>query len=39
MRKMLEESRIGQDVDKIYGDADQWRAIGETYRMLKPFQD
>ena len=38
MNKMLEYSKIGKDVDKIYGDAEQWRAIGEAYRILEPFQ-
>ena len=39
MTKMLEKSKIGKEVDKLYGDAEQWRSIGEAYRLLQPFQE
>lgn len=38
MRKMLEESEIRSDRDEAYGDATQWREIGEAYRGLSEFQ-
>ena len=39
MVKMLEKSKVGKEIDNIYGDADQWRSIGEAYRALQPFQE
>jgi len=38
MRKMMTESFAETDIDKIYGDAAQWRAIGELYEKLGEFQ-
>lgn len=38
MKKMLEESVKRLDQDSIYGDANQWREIGEAYRRLESFQ-
>ena len=37
MKKMLEESVKKLDQDAIYGDANQWREIGEAYRKLESF--
>jgi hypothetical protein len=34
---MLEESEIRSDRDEAYGDATQWREIGEAYRGLSEF--
>lgn len=40
MRRMLEESEAeeGNKLDQIYGDAKQWKEIGEAYRSLETFQ-
>lgn len=38
MRKMLEESEANSELDQIYGDATQWKEIGEAYRSLTIFQ-
>lgn len=38
MRRMLEESEANSELDQIYGDATQWREIGEAYRSLTAFQ-
>ena len=38
MRKMMEESEAVTDLDQIYGDAKQWKEIGEAYRSLTVFQ-
>lgn len=38
MRKMLEESQAETELDQIYGDAAQWKEIGEAYRTLTVFQ-
>lgn len=38
MRKMLEESEVNSELDQIYGDAAQWKEIGEAYRSLTVFQ-
>lgn len=38
MRKMLEESEANSELDQIYGDAAQWKEIGEAYRSLTVFQ-
>lgn len=38
MRRMLEESEANSELDQIYGDAAQWKEIGEAYRTLTVFQ-
>lgn len=38
MRRMLEESEVNSELDQIYGDAAQWKEIGEAYRSLTVFQ-
>lgn len=38
MRRMLEESEANSELDQIYGDAAQWKEIGEAYRSLTVFQ-
>ena len=39
MEKALEESEMRREQDEAYGDATQWREIGEAYKQLQGFQN
>lgn len=39
MEKMLEKSQATSNLDQIYGDSEQWKAIGEAYKQLTTFQN